>query len=598
MSGVSPLAGDTSLVSFTIEVEGSPIDSSYQVLSIETWSSVNKVPKARLVLYDGSPAEGDFEISNLETFLPGKPVTVAAGYNGDESTVFEGVVVKQGLEISRNQASKLVVDLSDKAVKMTLERKSAAFEEIKDSDLISQLISSNGLSSEVASTDAEHEKIVQYHATDWDLMLTRAELNGFVVVTEAGKVTVEEPDSGQSPDLKIEYGDTIFDLTAEMDATTQYQASAFKGFSWDAAKQKLVEASAASVSAEAPGNVSPDELAQVFGVASLAQRTAAPLAEAELGHWAAAALLKSKLSKVRGTVSFQGSALAHTGKTLELAGLGERFNGTAFVSGVNHRITGGHWQTRVVFGLSPKWFVEEASNVAVPLAAGQLPPIRGLHPGVVQQIADDPAGGFRVLVTLPLTGDDKGVWARLGTFYASDKVGAVFYPEVGDEVVVGFLSEDPRFPVILGSLYSKKHALPETPEAKNSKKAIVTKSELKITFDDENKVLEIATPGGHTLKLDDQSAKITLEDSNGNTLETSASGVKLESAANLDVKAQGNISIEAQANLALKATANATFEGLQIEQKAQTKYAAQGSVATEITSPAMLTLRGALVKIN
>ena len=88
-----------------------------------------------------------------------------------------------------------------------------------------------------------------------------------------------------------------------------------------------------------------------------------------------------------------------------------------------------------------------------PGASGLLPPIAGLQTGIVKQVAKDPGGQFRVALELPLLQmPGQLVWARLASFYASNKIGEVFYPEVGDEVVAGFMNQDPRYPVILGSL--------------------------------------------------------------------------------------------------------------------------------------------------
>ncbi len=49
------LAG--SLVAFTIKVDGKAIDSTIQVESIDTWSAVNKVPRAQIVFFDGGAKE-------------------------------------------------------------------------------------------------------------------------------------------------------------------------------------------------------------------------------------------------------------------------------------------------------------------------------------------------------------------------------------------------------------------------------------------------------------------------------------------------------------------------------------------------------------
>ncbi|WP_315833154.1 type VI secretion system tip protein VgrG [Bradyrhizobium prioriisuperbiae] len=599
MTAPSPVLAAGSLSSFSIKSEGKPIDSSFQVVSIEIWNAVNKVPKARVVLSDGDPAEQDFEISNLPTFIPGKKIEIAAGYDGTNRTIFRGVVVKQGIEISDNGSSQLIVDITDEAIKMALERKNALFDKITDSDLIGKLITGNGLSKDVAATNTVHEEIVQYYASDWDLMLTRAQMNGFVVVVENGKVVVNTPDNGQSPVLTVEYGDSILDLRAEINAATQYASTAINSYTWDPDSQKLAEAGPGPVKVTEQGNLSSADLAKVFGVKKFAQQTGAPIEKTALKDWSSAELLKSKLSKIRGQVSFQGSALAQTGKTIALAGLGNRFNGNAYVSGVHHCITDGEWLTTTYFGLSERWFAAEAPEIAAPEASGQLPPIKGLQTGVVKKVAGDPNGEFRVFVALPLLQDDaKGVWARLGTFYASNKVGAVFYPEIGDEVVVGFMNEDPRYAVILASVYSKKLAPPIQPDQKNNKKSLVTRSKLEISFDEESKIIEIKTPGSHSIKLDDKGKAITIKDSNGNTVSLSKSGISLDSASNVNITAKGNITIAAKGNLKLSAKANATMEGLQVAHKAQTKFSAQGTAQAEVTASGMLTLQGGLVKIN
>lgn len=598
MTAPSPALAEASLATFAIKVEGKEIPSTFQVVSIDTWAEVNKVPKARVVLFDGSPSTQDFEISNLKTFLPGNKMEIAAGYESKNSGVFQGVIVKQGIEIDQTQGSKLVVDVTDAAIKMTLERKNAVFEKIKDSDLIGKLISASGLQKDVATTNTVHEEVVQFYASDWDLMMTRAEMNGLVVTISGGKVTVKKPDTQQSPVLRVEYGESILDLDAEMDAATQYEPSAIKSYAWDSATQKLVESGPGTVSVKEQGNVTSAQLAQVFKVKKYPQQTGAPIEKTSTQDWSSAELLKSKLSKIRGRVRFQGNALALTGKTIELAGLGQRFNGTAFISGVHHHIANGRWLTTATFGLSPEWFAADTPGVSAPAASGQLPPIKGLQTGVVKKVAKDPGGEFRVMVSLPLLQDDsKGVWARLATFYASNKVGAVFYPEVGDEVIVGFMNEDPRYPVILGSVYSKKLAPPYPPDEKNQKKALVTKSKLEIIFDEQNKVIEIRTPGKHVIKMDDKSGAISIEDSNKNQISLSKGGIALSSASNLKVTAKGNITVEAGGNLSLKAKANATLEGLQVSHKAKAKFAANGAMS-EVTASGIMTVRGAIVKIN
>ena len=597
MSPVSPLAG-AGILTFQIKADGQAIDDTLQVGSVDIWNAVNKVPRAKLVIFDGSVSDATFPVSAAATFVPGAAIEVLVGYDGETTSIFSGIVVRHHIEIPRSAASMLVLELADKAIKMTVARQTALSEKKKDSDVISALIGNYGLSSDVTATTLEHESIVQFDATDWDVLLTRAEMNGMLVITDAGKITVKAPDTSTEPVLDVKYGESIIDLRAEMDAVSQYGASAVKSVAWDTATQALIESSAASAEVAELGNVPSATLAQVLNISKFSRTTGGLVEKDELTSWSSAELMRSKLSKICGQVRFQGSALAKTGAMISLGGLGDRFNGNAFVGGVHHSIRDGNWLTTVDFGLAAGWHAYQRPLAFAP-ASGHLPPIRGLQTGVVKQIDEDPAGAFRILVTLPLVqSDTNGVWARLASFYSSNAFGTGFYPEIGDEVIVGFMNEDPRFAVVLGSVYSSKLTPAYPPDKKNTIKGLMTRSKMELTFNDEDKIITIKTPGGHTVVMDDKAQSISITDSNKNSMVLGQSGITLDSASNIEIKAKSNITITAQGNLAMKATANATCEGLQVEMKAQSAFSAQGNASAELKASGMVTVQGALVKIN
>jgi hypothetical protein len=76
----------------------------------------------------------------------------------------------------------------------------------------------------------------------------------------------------------------------------------------------------------------------------------------------------------------------------------------------------------------------------------------GLVCGVVTNVADPDKLG-RVKVALPwLSPDFESDWARVIQVGAGPRSGALFLPEVGDEVGIGFEFGDPRRPYVLGGL--------------------------------------------------------------------------------------------------------------------------------------------------
>jgi len=187
-----------------------------------------------------------------------------------------------------------------------------------------------------------------------------------------------------------------------------------------------------------------------------------------------------------------------------------------------------------------------------------------------------------------------GVWARIASPYATKNAGIFFMPEVQDEVLLHFVNNDPSFPVIVGSLYSSPRNPPFTPDEKNTHKAIVSNSQLKITLDDVKKIIEISTPGGHTVTMSDDQKTITILDSNNNKMEMASAGINLSSPGDITIKA----SMEAQTNINVKATADLSLQGLNVSAKAQVALSAQGQAQAEFSASGQTTVRGGIVMIN
>lgn len=599
MTAPSPVQTAGALISLRIATDGKELDSTYQIVSVDVWTGVNKLPKARIVLSDGDTAESTFPISETDALIPGKSVTIAMGYDGQETQVFSGVLYRQEVLVPRESATRLIVEATDKAMAMTLARRNAVFENITDSDLIKKLLSQSGLGATVTATTPVQPSIVQYYASDWDLMLIRAQLNGMVAIADSGSVTVAPPDTTQASVLTLTFGESLLRFAAAMDASTQYAASAIHSYAWDPATQALAQSGQASASVNELGDISSEDLAKVFGITAFPQQTAGTLQTADLTDWSSAELLKSRLAKIRGTAQFQGSPLAKPGCMVTLEGLGDRFNGDAYVSAVHQRVIDGFWTTDVEIGLSPDWFAATAPDIAAPGAAGLLPPVAQPQTGLVLKIDGDPDGEYRVQVQLPLLqAGSLGLWARLGSFYASKGIGAEFYPEVGDEVVVAFMNGDPRFPVILGSLYSKKNPPPVPPEAQNNQKSIVTRSGLRIDFYDDLPAVEITTPAKQSVRLDDKAKQVTVKDASDNSITLAAAGITIDSAAKLTLNAKTDIAITAQGKLSLKGSGGVDIEGMTIKANADTSFSAQGASEAKLVSSATVTIQGGMVKIN
>lgn len=542
----SPLIEETNIFSYSILSGGEDINAEYGVLGITITQEVNKIGQAKIVLRDGSTAEKKFEVIDKDKFKPGSEIEIKLGYQSKNDSIFKGVVVKQSIRVDEGSISKLEITCKDKADSLTRNRENATFTEIKDSDLIQQLIEGAGLTASVTATTIEHKEIVQSDSTSWDLLNIRAAINGMVVVTDVvdgkNKVTVDIPELSDAPELQIQFGYDMVEFDTEIDATNQY--SGVECSAWDIATQAMITATAEEPTINEQGDETGEDLSEALSAGVKKLKTSGFMTEDELQTWADAELLRLRLSRFTGSVTFHGSAKAKANSTIKLLGLSDRFNGNAYISGVTHTVDSGRWQTVAQIGLPAESFAE-VNAVSSPTASGLIPGINGLQTGIVKKVNEDPDNEFRVQVTMPILGEDSDpVWARLSTFYAGNGVGAYFMPEVNDEVILGFMNDDPRFPIILGSVFSSSIPAPETPDEENTIKTLMTQGKLQLKFDDENKELTVVTPGLNTIVLSDKAKGVTITDQNENTIQMDDKGVVIESKSALSIKAANAIKIE------------------------------------------------------
>lgn len=593
---VSPSDTGNDVVRLTLFSDGTQLDGAVPVISVTVVKAVNRIPSARIVILDGDMPGKDFPVSNTDSFKPGAKIKINAGYGSEEETIFQGVVVRHGVKISGDNYSRLLVECRDQAVKLTIGRKNGNFVDSTDSDIIGKLIGNAGLAKDLDATTKQHKELVQYYCTDWDFILSRAEANGLLVIANDGKVSVKAPDTSATPPLKVTYGEDLMEFQADLDAESQL--TSVKGVSWDMKTQAVVEAEQAPQTLNAQGDLASAALAGVVGPASYRLQTSAPADKDVLTAWTKGCQIKSGLARIRGRMKFQGSAKAKAGSLIELAGVGNRFNGTVFVTAVNHEIANGNWLTEVEFGLSPDWFAEQRDIVAPP-AAGLLPGVEGLLVGVVTKLDGDPEGEQKIQVKVPvLQAETEGVWTRLAQFYASDGIGAFFVPEIGDEVVLGYFNNDPSHPVILGSLYSSKRKPPYALAAENNTKAIVTRSKMKLEFEEKDKVITISTPGNNKIVISDKDKSILIQDQNNNKVELKPDGIVLDSPKDISITAKGKITLDAMQTIGITAKQDVKTAGLNISNEAQVGFTAKGNATAELSASGQTTVKGAMVMIN
>ncbi|MDH3661692.1 MAG: phage baseplate assembly protein V [Alphaproteobacteria bacterium] len=174
-----------------------------------------------------------------------------------------------------------------------------------------------------------------------------------------------------------------------------------------------------------------------------------------------------------------------------------------------------------------------------------LPPAitrTNLSYGQVTEVGD-PDGKYRVKVKIHSHFDAEHqayeLWARVAVPVGGDGYGMAFMPDVGDEVVIGFIAGDMNRPVVIGSLYHGGAMPADEPVDGDAVKrwTITGHQGTRVAIDEsESPTVTLETPGGVKVEITDDGSKVTC--TNG------SSTVTLEPA-EVSVETGGTVKVQA-----------------------------------------------------
>ena len=203
-------------------------------------------------------------------------------------------------------------------------------------------------------------------------------------------------------------------------------------------------------------------------------------------------------------------------------------------------------------------------------------------------------------------------WCYVMAPLAGKEHGIQFMPDVGDIVVLGFLSGDRQRPLVLGCLWNKKTPMPyPIKDGKNFSFSIKTPAGAEILMDGEKgkEKITVKTPAETTIVLDDENKAINIMDKGGkNAIKMDLKGGEMQVLADkkITLKAgSASLELDGTGKATLKATTSTTLDAATVELKAKSQLKGQGA-QTEIKATGQLTLqssgitnvKGSLLNLN
>ena len=189
----------------------------------------------------------------------------------------------------------------------------------------------------------------------------------------------------------------------------------------------------------------------------------------------------------------------------------------------------------------------KGSFQAIASDTGYMPKPEFVLPKAEPQIATvisntDPSGQGRITVRFDWQMHDTTNFIRMmspdagGTDQVSQNRGYVAIPEVGDQVMVGFVHNHPDRPFVMGGMFHGGTALGGG--AQNHMRSIQTKSGIKVLMNDNEKSVTILDPSGNTYFMDGE----------GNITVTAPNDINFNAGANMNISVGQNMTTTVGAN--------------------------------------------------
>lgn len=551
--------------------------------------------------------DAGFGLSSAAIFVIGAEVTVSVPRR--EGNLIKGVVTAVELQQSGvTSTPELVVTVDDRATRLAAAQRSRTFLNQTVQGVVSSVCQGVGLTCRVTGGSTTHPYLLQA-GTDLAFLDHLVRRSGLVWWVDSQGVLQAGPAGSSTGQVSVELGVDLLAFSVRASASAPDKVTVT---GWDQNQQASVSAEVTAESRK-PGNTAPAFVKGATGRGkgrgwdtSALVASPPPIDSAEAKNLAGAMAAEAAAAAVTMSATCVVDPRLTPGVTLRVKGAGPAA-GEYLLSRVEHVYNRTGFHSRVVSGP-----LRAAGIVDLLGGPGGVPDpgysLTGVIPAIVTNADNGEKKGVGLVkVKYPaISGNVESTWARVLSLGAGPKRGAVFQPEVGDEVLVAFERGDTRRAVVLGGLFSEKVALPNADTVAGDKvqyRRITSRQGHVLEFNDgdgdnDQHVLLSSKKGAHKIRLGND--RLDLEVGNVPVLIRNGAGASIEFSANGDVTIKGkNVTIESTAGDAtLKAVGNLTLKGSLALKAEATTVEVKGSASATLQASGQVAIKGAMVAIN
>ena len=484
----------TTLARVRLEVDGSPFSTEVGLLTHVLVQQRLSLP-ALCELTFADPLSAPASLRDLR---PGQALRVLV--EGVPTALFVGQITAVERVYRAANQRETVVRAYD-ALHILRKRQSVrAHVELTLADLANTLMAQSGVTVNAHDASPQWSFLIQHRQSDFDLLTELADRSGMYFVMRDNTLHLIALD-GIGDALPLALGETLFEARFEVNADPALRTTSASG--WNALRVEAFTGSAGSARSGRAVRLEADPA----DVNSSGER--ALVGEQAQNGEHAAALAQSELDRqIAREVTFwgvaEGDPLLRPAAKVQIDAVDGGFAGTYVLTSATHTID------------ANASYTTELSTVPPPPRERSYSASATI--GVVSDI-DAQLG--RVRATLSAYNDVETDWMNVMSLGAGEDKGLIIVPDVGDEVLVLLMGDDPAQGIVLGGLYGMRGSIDPGIE------------------DGAVRRFTLRTPRGQVIRLDDTHQSIRVENSDGSFVELTPDQVTLHAAVDLTVEAPG-----------------------------------------------------------
>lgn len=331
----------------TIKLDGQKNDSlSNTLLSLFVEETMLGLSHCEAHFSNWGPKDNsvNFLFFDGQTIDFGKGLIVEMGPPDSTAEIFKGRIAGIEAQYPSQRDAELTVLAEDRFQDLRMERRTRSFENMSDSDVISQIASQHGLTAQVDANGPTYRVLIQLNQSDLAFLRERAAAIDAELWMDDRTLHVQAHTSRNGGTVDLNYsreGRNLREFSVLADLAHQRTSVRVSG--WDvSSKDKFDEEATDSV---VSGELNGDRGGSSILGQALAQRkerivSAVPLSQQEAQAMAKARYRERARQFLKGKGVADGNPRIRVGATLNMTGLGQMFDGKYYVTMARHSFDG------------------------------------------------------------------------------------------------------------------------------------------------------------------------------------------------------------------------------------------------------------------